>query len=120
MNIEEAIGKLQELRRDLYYRNSNDPFPDAISVVLAELTELRRPDGFWHDDDPDESFATASGLLASASVGAVVKIGQYHHLPYVWAVAYRNDEGDLASQKFGTKEEAKAWKAKHYPEEPTE
>lgn len=120
MNIREAIAKLKQLRHELYFHNEDDPAIPAINTVLSELTELNRPDGFWCDDDPDESYDSVPESLDQASVGAVVKIGQFHRLPYIWAVVYRNDEGDNASEEFASEEEAKVWKAKHFPEESSE
>lgn len=93
---------------------------DAIRAVLAKLTELQRPDGFWDDDDPDESHESVGEAVEGASVGAVVKIGQYHHLSYIFAVVHRNADDEDDSHVCHTEEEAKAWKAEHFPEEPSE
>ncbi len=117
MNIETAT---YILNRELESVDRKYPISlkDAIKVLLAELTKLNRPDGFWHDDDHEGDI---SDLFTESGEGTVVKVGQAHVLPYIWVVVHRDAEGDDDSQEFATKEEAQAWKAKHFPnEEPSE
>lgn len=124
MNIREAIAKLTILRHDLRYRNPNDPASDAIDLVLAELTELQRPDTFWVEGKDYGDWATSdmSDLFDETDVGTIVHVRRAHYLPYIWAVVCRDADGDDDSRTFATKEAAKAWKAKDFPnaEEPSE